>query len=527
MEQMILRVAFCIILFFIKAWGEDIKADTKEDINQEIKTLDLKLNIDQNIWLKKYANFERHNSILEQLKVLEKTLENLKKNPKSNALKIQQTEIEIDTLSRRLELLGVDRNNPFKDLLLKPEIGEVIDVKNPFAIIWAVGFLKHLDDLKKQLIQKESALDETLDLLERKHELLLMARKHNKTSELEFLLRHTQSQIFELRAAQNVLQTTDEIFDRSAQEARVKVKNQIKAQVIKMAVILAAIIVSIALALLLKMLLRRYLGDSERYYLAAKVINFLHISLVVLIVMFAYLDNVAYLVTFLGFASAGLAIAMKDLFMSLLGWCVITIGGSIRVGDRIKILKDGSEFLGDVLDISALRITLYEDVTLQSMQNGRAGRIIFIPNHYIFTTMVANYTHGGLKSVWDGIEFNLTFDSDIERAKQIGRDIILNHINIDLIRREFVRLRTRYGMKIPDLSIRIFSLMENNGIKLCLWYPTSVHGAMQLKSTISLEITEALLKEPNIHIAYNTTKLVKDGRDGFGNKMAESFPIEM
>ena len=129
------------------------------------------------------------------------------------------------------------------------------------------------------------------------------------------------------------------------------------------------------------MLLRRYLGDSERYYLAAKVINFLHISLVVLIVMFAYLDNVAYLVTFLGFASAGLAIAMKDLFMSLLGWCVITIGGSIRVGDRIKILKDGSEFLGDVLDISALRITLYEDVTLQSMQNGRAGRIIFIPNH--------------------------------------------------------------------------------------------------------------------------------------------------
>ena len=37
-----------------------------------------------------------------------------------------------------------------------------------------------------------------------------------------------------------------------------------------------------------------------------------------LILLFAYMENVSYLVAIVGFASAGLAIAMKDLFMSVL-----------------------------------------------------------------------------------------------------------------------------------------------------------------------------------------------------------------
>lgn len=535
----LVRILTLVNVFFFCALGEvssvenpDVKtpALSEKNILKEIQSVDEKLNSERNIWLKKYMNLERHNGILKQLEGLNARLEILRKNPKANALEIQQIEIRIDSLTKSLEILGVNRENPFKELLVKPEIGENVEVKSPFAIISALGFMKKLDNTLSALRQKEELLNKTLELLERKQTLLLDYQRQAKKEKLQSVdatIESVQNQILEFKSAQNILQTTSEIFEKNYQETILKLKNQMKNQIIKLVVILTIILLSVLLVLLSKMILRRYLGDSERYYTMAKVMNFLHITLVVLIVMFAYLDNVTYLVTFLGFASAGLAIAMKDLFMSLLGWCVILIGGSIRVGDRIKILKEGSEFLGDVLDISALRITLYEDVSLQSMQEHRAGRIIFIPNHYIFNTMVANYTHGGLKSVWDGIEFTLTFDSNIERAKQLAKEIVSKHISIDSVRREFGKLRTRYGMKIPDLNVRIFTLMENNGMKICLWYPASVHSALQLKSLISLEIIEAFLQEKDIHISYTTTKLIKDGRDGFGNKMVDSFPIEI
>ena len=75
------------------------------------------------------------------------------------------------------------------------------------------------------------------------------------------------------------------------------------------------------------------------------------------------------------------------------------MGRSIKVGDRIKVNKDGITYVGDIIDISTLKIILHEDVTLTTtVQNRRAGRIISIPNYYIFTDMIANYSHYGLKN---------------------------------------------------------------------------------------------------------------------------------
>ena len=63
-------------------------------------------------------------------------------------------------------------------------------------------------------------------------------------------------------------------------------------------------------------------------------------------------------------------------------------GGAIHVGDRVRFVRDGVEYVGDIVDISMLRMTMHEDVTLTSyMSNRRAGRMIFIPNHFIFTVV--------------------------------------------------------------------------------------------------------------------------------------------
>jgi small-conductance mechanosensitive channel len=228
-----------------------------------------------------------------------------------------------------------------------------------------------------------------------------------------------------------------------------------------------------------------------------------------MIIIFSYIDNVGYFATILGFASAGLAIAMRDWFMSLFGWMVIFVGGSIHVGDRVRFVKEGMEYVGDVLDISPLRITLMEDITLTTVEhNRRAGRIIFVPNNYIFTSMIANYSHGTLKTVWDGIDIMITFDSDHKKAVHIVKEIARKYSKgyTDITRKQLNKLRDRYSLKSTNVEPRIFTFIESNGIKVSIWYLTNAYATLTLRSTISADIVDAFNAEENITISYPTTR---------------------
>ena len=51
-----------------------------------------------------------------------------------------------------------------------------------------------------------------------------------------------------------------------------------------------------------------------------------------------------------------------------------------------------------------------------------------------------------------------------------------------------------------------------------MWYQTNAYATLALRSTISGEIMEQILKEDDIHIAYPTSKVVASANDGIGDK---------
>ncbi|EPE1842736.1 mechanosensitive ion channel domain-containing protein, partial [Campylobacter jejuni] len=92
------------------------------------------------------------------------------------------------------------------------------------------------------------------------------------------------------------------------------------------------------------------------------------------------------------------------------------------------VFQNDTTYIGDIIDISFLRITLYEELTLETYnKNRRSGRIIFIPNNYVFTNLLANYTHHGMKTVLDGIDISVTFDSNLDKAQEIVENIVTRH----------------------------------------------------------------------------------------------------
>ncbi len=77
------------------------------------------------------------------------------------------------------------------------------------------------------------------------------------------------------------------------------------------------------------------MSENELFYTTNKALNFTFITIVAIILLFSYLENVSHLVTILSFASAGIAIALKDWFMNIMGWMVIIFSGSLQ----LKVMK--------------------------------------------------------------------------------------------------------------------------------------------------------------------------------------------
>ena len=383
-------------------------------------------------------------------------------------------------------------------------------LSNPLDIFTAVSFNKHLEDIHSEYNKRGIELSEVISLLEKKKEILNNLKSILDNSDYDDEIAETNKRLDKFSNAKEILETTANIYDKRIDEIEVKVNKQIEMQVYKLTKIGLIILFLFGLSLLLRFMSKKYITDNDRFYMANKIINFSNFILIMIILLFNYIENVSYLVTVLGFASAGIAIAMKDWFMSMLGWLVIVFGGSIHVGDRIRVDMDGMKYVGDVMDISLLRMTLLEDITLTTYsENRRAGRIIFVPNNYVFTRMIASYSHDSLKTVWDGIDVTITFDSNHKKAMQLAKEAARKYSKgyTDITRKQLNKLRHKYSLKNTNVEPRVFSFIESNGLNLSVWYLTNAYATLTLRSTISTEIIDMFNQEDDITIAYPTQQL--------------------
>jgi len=490
------------------------RSQTIDQFRTELEEVNFLLAKD-NVWEKSYNSHIAYAQVRGDLVSLQAKIKKLgKKREKSNEdiELLEDLKSKEKILSEQFTLLDDTQRgiSVFAALLQPEEIEEIPVLTNPIDIFTAVSFIKHLEEIYADYLKRGVELKELITLMQKKKELLGNLHAIHKMGGYESEYNDISHRLDKFINADEILEITANIYDKRIDEIEVKINKQVQIQVYKLSKIGLIILFLFGLAFFLKMMSKKYITDNDRFYMANKIINFGNFILIVIILLFNYIENVSYLVTVLGFASAGIAIAMKDWFMSMLGWLVIVMGGSIHVGDRIRVDMEGMKYVGDVMDISLLRMTILEDITLTSYhQNRRAGRIIFIPNNYVFTRMIANYTHDSLKTVWDGIDVMITFDSNHKKAMHLSKEVARKYSKgyTDITRKQLNKLRHKYSLKNTNVEPRIFSFIEPIGLNISVWYLTNAYATLTLRSTISGEIIDAFNAEDDITIAYPTQQL--------------------
>ena len=156
----------------------------------------------------------------------------------------------------------------------------------------------------------------------------------------------------------------------------------------------------------------RTVDDPDKQYRARKLIGYVFSVLTVLALGVIWFPFFGDLATFLGILSAGLAVALRDLFTNLAAWVYIVSQQPFVVGDRVEIAGNA----GDVVDIRGLRFTLREIGNWVDADQP-TGRLVHIPNGFVFSNPMANYTRD-VPYVWHEIEVLITFESDWRAAEQ-------------------------------------------------------------------------------------------------------------
>ncbi len=519
MKPSLLLAAFCLLLN-VGVWGapKSGEAEPSVEISKEVQVQQAKdevakiqkeLSKASSVWVKRYNSYMAYQEARKSLRDVKRRIETLqnRRSTVERKLEIEARQAKEKILTDQVELLKAQGTSPFVSLLKPDEAGEQPSITNPFEIVTGLSYIKRLNSQYQDYALREEELQELISLLERQVSLYKDLIRLDRDGDYEVELEATLLQVEKFKLALDTLVSTAEVYEKRIESTEAKINKEIKDQIYKLLNIVLIVLILFIITFVIKRVIKRYIVDNERFYMANKILTFVNVTLVILVLMFSYIDNVGYLATVLGFASAGLAIAMRDWFMSLLGWLVIVIGGAIHVGDRIRVVKDGVEYVGDVLDVSLQRITIMEDVTLTTVEtNRRAGRIVFIPNNYIFTTLISNYSHGSLKTVWDGIDIVITFDSNHKKAAHIVKEIARKYSKgyTDITRKQINKLRDKYSLKNSNVEPRVFTLTAPYGIKISGWYLTNAYATLTLRSTITADIIDAFNAESDITIAYPT-----------------------
>ena len=496
-----------------------LNAKIQNEINILItknQALDLRLK-ENNIWAKIYSNYHIYEELKSQKLHLDDQiiiLDNKYQRTEAEEKAFEKLKGQRSILVGKLQLLKEYENNPFKKFLNPPEITDIPTVGNPFAIISVFSYTQKLESDELEYARRYESIQSVMEKLIEKELLLrkILLLDKNNTKYNEELL-ETEDKIKIFNPVVEIFKTTQNVYKKKIDETILNLKADAKREMEKATSIAMIIVFFVLFLLLVKYLVRRYMSDNDRFYTINKALNFTFVTVLAITLLFAYIENVNYLVTILGFASAGIAIAMKDWFMSIMGWLTIMFGGAVHVGDRVKFVRDGVEYVGDIVDISMLRMTMHEDVTLTTYTtNRRTGRMIFIPNNFIFTDMIANYSHAGLKTVWDGIDFVVTFDSDFKKAASIAKEVTKKYSKgyTDITRKQLNKLRSQYHIKNTAVEPRILTFIEPYGMKISAWYLTNSYATLTLRSTISAEIISRIQAEEGISLAFPTQSIYVD-----------------
>jgi small-conductance mechanosensitive channel len=256
-----------------------------------------------------------------------------------------------------------------------------------------------------------------------------------------------------------------------------------------------------------------YFLDVESRNILLKTWNYAIWVIFAIFALAQFTGQITSLGLSIGVFSAGLAIALQQPIVSIVGWFVIISRRMYTVGDRITV----KGIRGDVHDITLFHTSLLQ-VLREKGFDQPTGVMVNIPNSIMLTEPVLNDTID-FPYVWDYLEVGVTYESDIELSKKIMLDETIKTVG-DQMKKAAERMRPYFYGTSQEADLTgeptLYTNLNDSSITLTVRYICRATKRWQIKSEITTKILETINKPENknkVKIAYPHMEIVYKNRE--------------
>ncbi len=277
-----------------------------------------------------------------------------------------------------------------------------------------------------------------------------------------------------------------------------------QAQLIVSGALIVALVLSRTVVLAI---VHRRIKEPSVWYRARKLTSYI-VTFVGFVALASIWIRGSGLATYVGFLTAGLAIALSDVLKNLAGWLFIVLRRPFRVGDRVSV---GGE-AGDVIDIRAFRFSLQEWAAVTGGGfPAYTGRIVHIPNGLLFTEPAANYSEG-FEYVFHEIPVLVTFESNWRRAREIVLEAVERHAaSLDEVAAEMRTTSQEYRLTIDQVAPAVFTRVGDSGVELTGRLAVPYLKTRAIEDLVWTDILDGIAGEPDVELAYPTVRAYFEG----------------
>jgi len=439
-----MRKVFILFLIFLSAGANLLLADSTPALSYD--ELANNYLAQKNRWIVTHKNHKEYNDLKEKIEALKSKMAHSKKYTREDderlelllsKQKLYETlprnfveiinDISIDIEAIKINLISYIAKAPFNELsklelklsLLKKEYSEAI---------------KYLNDYRK------------------KTEYALSLSKTPEKEKIAALLKEIDKDIHFFNLAFSLFDKKTENLEMKKTLLLKKINNYENTELLRVLLGIPIIIGFFLILWLSRIVINKYVHIEEKQFLYNRLVWLTALILLLVILLIIYIENILYALTFLGIIGAALTISLKEIWLNFAAWAHMIFTNSIKVGDRILISNENMNMniVGDVINISLNRITLYESINYTASHTMKAsGRIIFIPNSFVFSKPVFNYSHEAMTSIFDLIEFDFSYDSNLPKIIEIVEKITERFAGkyVNDTARQYMQLKKRYNMR--------------------------------------------------------------------------------
>ncbi len=265
-------------------------------------------------------------------------------------------------------------------------------------------------------------------------------------------------------------------------------------RVVGIALALAAVFI---LSEVWRRLVFRYVHEARRRRQFLLMRRFVTGFLIGVVLIMGFVSEFSSLATFAGFVTAGIAVGLQAILLSIAAYFFVIGRYGIRVGDRISI----AGVTGDVIDIGLVRFYLME-LAGTGIELYPTGRVVMFSNSVLFQAGTPLFKQlPGTEYAWHEVAVALTAESNYklvqEKLSAIVQSIFEKYRSAIESQLGGTERRLEVSLSTPKPESRL-QFTDAAGLEFVVRYPVDIRRAAEIDDNVTRSILDTLAATPDL-----------------------------